>query len=53
MVHIQKKINPKNNYAFSSEESGWKMLKKWKNLNPLFVENTFRKTLGYSLVNDK
>jgi ethanolamine-phosphate phospho-lyase len=48
-----KKINPKNNYAFSSEESGWKMLKKWKNLKPLFVENAFRKTLGYPLVIDK
>ena len=44
-----KKINPKNNYAFSSEDSGRKMLNKWKNLNPLFVENTFRKALGYSL----
>ena len=48
-----KKINPENSYAFSSEQSAWKMLKKWRILNPLFVENTFRKTLGYSLVNDK
>ena len=46
-----KKINPKNKYAFSSEKSGWKMLYKWLALNPIFVENTFRKALGFSDIN--
>ena len=41
-----KKINPENNYAFSSEKSGWKMLYKWIVLSPRFVENTFRKELS-------
>jgi len=44
-----KKINPKNKYAFSSEESAWKMLNKWKEFNPLLVEHAFRKTIGYSV----
>ena len=48
-----KKTNPENHYAFSSEESGFEMLYKWKALSPVFVENTFRKTLGYSEVSYK
>ncbi len=47
-----KKINPENNYAFSSEKPGWKMLYKWIALSPRFVENAFRKTLGFSVVSD-
>jgi ethanolamine-phosphate phospho-lyase len=48
-----KKINPENDYAFSSEESALKMLNKWLLLSPIHVENIFRKALGFSVIIDK
>ena len=48
-----KKINPENVYAFSSEKSAWKMLNKWLLLSPLYVENTFRKSLNMKVLKKK
>ena len=49
-IIIEAEINPENNYAFSSEKSGWKMLYKWRVLSPRYVENTFRKELSKSKI---
>jgi 4-aminobutyrate aminotransferase-like enzyme/Ser/Thr protein kinase RdoA (MazF antagonist) len=47
-----RKVNPNNEYALVSEESAWRMLHEWLVLSPLHVENTFRKSLGL-LVHDQ
>jgi 4-aminobutyrate aminotransferase-like enzyme len=38
-----KKTNPDNTYASVSETSAWKMLYHWLTINPIYVENEFRK----------
>lgn len=38
-----KKVNPANSYASVSEQSAWKMLYRWLAINPIHVENEFRK----------
>jgi 4-aminobutyrate aminotransferase-like enzyme/Ser/Thr protein kinase RdoA (MazF antagonist) len=42
-----KKKNPDNTYASVSEKNAWRMLYAMLKLNPLLVENTFLKELGF------
>ena len=37
---------PENKYAFISEKKSWEMLRKWIRLNPLHVEDRFRRAVG-------
>lgn len=41
-----RKTNPDNAYATVSEKSAWRMLRQWLTINPLEVENLFRKAIG-------
>ena len=43
-----KKVNPENTYASVSEEYALKMLNKWFAINPIRVENEFRKAIDLS-----
>ena len=41
-----KKINPKNEYASSSEKPAWEMLYRLLSINPIKAENTFREAIN-------
>jgi len=40
-----KKINPENEYAYSSEKPIWRLINKWLTINPIAAENSFRKAV--------
>ncbi len=43
-------INPENKeYITISEKSAWELLKNWIFINPVFVENEFRKACGFEV----
>jgi len=44
-----RKENPGNEYASSSEKKAWSMLHKWLEISPVYVENLFRKTVGFKI----
>jgi Ser/Thr protein kinase RdoA (MazF antagonist) len=39
---IRKKAEPDNAYLTISEKSAWTLLKKWRDIHPLFAQQTFR-----------
>jgi 4-aminobutyrate aminotransferase-like enzyme/Ser/Thr protein kinase RdoA (MazF antagonist) len=41
-----KKLDPSNAYTTVSEESAWKLLKLWIQINPLYANNQFRNAIG-------
>jgi len=44
-----KKMDPDNTYASVSEKNAWRMLYAMLKINPLLVENTFLKELGFQV----
>ena len=48
-----KKIDPENNYASSSEQNAWALLKKWLTLSPIYVEIEFKKALDFEVITPK
>jgi ethanolamine-phosphate phospho-lyase len=49
VCHSAKSRNesPKSDYHFVSEKAAWELLRKWIRLNPVFVEDEFRKSAGF------
>ena len=43
----ERKINPKNTYAAISEKLAWKLLQNWLKINPIELENVYRKLCGF------
>lgn len=44
-----KVISPNNHYLVVSERPAWKLLKKWLSINPIEVQNRFRKAAGLDI----
>jgi ethanolamine-phosphate phospho-lyase len=45
-----KKVDPSNSYASVSENSAWKMIRRWLAIGPLQAQNQFKKALGMTVV---
>ena len=44
-----RKVNPNNEYAFSTEKSAWQLLYKWLTISPVLAGNTFREAIGLAI----
>ena len=46
----ERKIDPKNLYAAISEKLAWQLLRNWLKINPIELENVYRKLCGFDKV---